>query len=563
MTRNAQPINFIERYWEQIQNGKIKVSKKVYIQMQRLIKLLDDVNDETCKWDFDIKKGNRAISFIETWCVHVEGALAGRRMKLSLWQKAIVQALFGFVDRVTRFRKYNHLDLYVARKNGKTLLAACIMIYAMFKDGELGAKCYSAATKRDQAAISWEVAKLVIQKGPLKKYFDITINGIYVKPYRDSLWQPLSKDSKKLDGLNVHCALIDELHAIKDINMYDVIKDGMKARNQPILLITTTMGEITAGLFDDVYEEDSNILNGLIENERKLIFCYELDSKDECYDISALQKANPNLGISLSIEKFEDEIKIIKASPDKLPNWLRKTCNIKESSKSSWLSFEHINNEKVYDLKQFDNTVVLGGFDLSRTGDMTAFNIMYFDPVTKTDINETMYWITDDFLKESIKRDGPFEKWVNLGYVRVSGTNLINYRDITDYVMEKVSNNGLIFENILYDSYSAQYLIEELASYGFSKKSCLVPVIQGYRTLSVPMQTLHARLKDKKTTYQNNPVTKWCLSNVELVQDRNGNWMPIKGQGDRNRKIDGFSVILNCYVGLCDKMEYLLGGENG
>lgn len=555
----TQSDNYIRKYWSDISSGKVKVSKKVYQQMLMLIKILDEIDAGKSKWDFDIRKANRPISFIETFCIHVKGKLAGKRYKLELWQKAILHALFGIVHKASGFRRFRELHLYVGRKNSKTLFASCILIYLMFKDGELGAECYSAATKREQAAISWNMAKQIILKGPLRNYFHHTVNGIYVKPFRESYWQPVSKESKKLDGLNPHAVLIDELHAIVDNNMIDVLKDGMASRTQPILIITTTMGIDRLATFDDTYDYDAKVLNGTFKDERKLIFCYELDEEKEWDDISALQKANPNMGVSKPIEEFVADIEEVKNNPNKLINFLCKSCNVRQNNAKAWLTFEEFNNDLIVDLEQFNDSIVIGGFDLSRTNDLTAFTTLLFDKKNKKIIAETMYWITRKYFHEN-KKDVPFEQWLKDGYLKLSGDELIDYHDITQYVYSNVMDRGWKYQYINYDSYSANYLIEELASYGFSKKHVLIETQQGFKTLSIPMQVVEGDLRSKTLSYQNNPITKWCLSNVELVVDRNGNYMPNKANS--KRKIDGAATILNCYVSYCNYKDYFMSEDD-
>lgn len=550
--------NYIVRYHQEIKSGKVNVSKKVSSQMNMLMKDLEEIKSGASKWDFDIRKGNRVISFIETFCIHVKGRLANKRYKLELWQKAILHALFGLVHKETGLRRYRELHLFVGRKNSKTLFAACIMIYLMFKDGEFGPECYSAATKRDQAAISWNMAKLIIKKGPLRNYFDQTVNGIYVKPYRDSFWQPVSKESRKLDGFNAHAVLVDELHAINDSNMISVLKDGQKSRTQPLLLITTTMGIDRLSTFDDVYDYDEKVLNGTFVDDRKLIFCYELDSEEEWDDIKALQKANPNLGISIPIEQIQEEINEVINDPKQKINFLTKTCNIRQTGTKAWLTFEELNNTAVVDISNFEDPIVIGGFDLSRTNDMTAFSTLIFDSEKNKIIAETMYWITRKYY-EANRKDVPFQLWIENGYLRLSGDDLINYHDITQYVYKNVMEKDWKYRFINYDAWSANYLIEELAQYGFAKKHVLIATRQGYQTLSVPMQVLESDLRNKKLVYQDNPITKWNLSNVELLVDSNGNYMPNKA--NPKKKIDGFATILNAYVSYCENQTYFMNSN--
>jgi len=508
-------------------------------------------------YHYENGKVEEVIDFIQTFCKHVKGPLAGKFIKLELWQKAMLAALYGFVNVDTGFRRFKRLHLYIGRKNGKTILAACIIIYELVLGGELGAECYTGATKRDQAKIAWDMAKLIIRTNPvLERRFDITVNGIYTKPYRDSFFKPISKESKKLDGLNAQLSHIDELHAITDSNIIDVMWDSSKARIQPIEIITTTMGTERLSTFDEVYDYDSKVLDNIYKDKRLLVFCYELDSAKEWSNIKNAFKANPNLGISQSINSLYEEIEKAKSDKTKLVNLLCKSFNIRQTNKHAWLTFDEFNNEEVIDIKQFEEPIVIGGFDLSRTGDLTAFTTLIFDKKNHKIIAETMYWATQPYIDRAKKV--PFAQWIDDGFVRVSGDELIDYHDITEYVLERVKK-GYIYQFINYDSYSAGYLINELESVGFAKKYCLISTHQGAKTLSVPMQELEADVKMKKLVYQNNPVTKWCLSNVELEQDRNGNYMPVKGS--KQQKIDGVATILNCYVSYIENANYFWGDD--
>ena len=561
-------MSYLQEYYSQIENGSILVGKKIKKQIKDLVYLIEHPEenyiihyDESKEYfEYNEDYAERPIAFIETFCKHVEGSeYAGILIKLELWQKAMISALYGFIGIKSRYRKHRRLHLYIARKNGKTLLASCIIIYEMLLGGERGAKCFTGATKREQAKIAWDMAKLVIKQSPvLTRKFDITINGIYLKPFRDTSFLPLSKESKKMDGKNVHFSHVDELHAITDTNIIDVMWDGTKSRSQPIELITTTMGTERQSTFDEIYEADSNVLKGDWEDPRLLVFCYELDKTSEWKDIKNAFKANPNLGVSQSINSFYEEVAKAKDNSSKLVNLLCKSFNVRQNSKQRWLEYDDFDNTKVYDLEKFRDQIVIGGFDLSRTGDLTAFNIMMFDKKNEKIVNHTMYWATTKYVKKTTKV--PMAQWVKMGYVRESGAELIDYNDIIIYVQEIVEKYGFRFQYIHYDPYSAGYLINEFEAIGYAKEYVLIKTYQGSKTLSIPMQEMEANLKQKEVTYQNNPVTKWCLSNVELEKDRNGNYLPKKGSYER--KIDGVAVILNCYVGYIKNKNYFMTVED-
>ncbi|MDA3890307.1 MAG: terminase large subunit, partial [Salinivirgaceae bacterium] len=555
----------IKEYYHEIVSGRIVVRKKIKKLYDRLVNYIDhpeenyitDYRDQNEYYEFNPVLAERPIEFIESFCKHVKGSgFAGQFIKLELWQKALISAFYGFVSKNTGYRKYQRLHLYVARKNGKTLLAACLIIYELIMGGEIGAEIYSGATKRDQAKITWDMAKLIIAKSPsLNKKFRSTIHGVYLKPFSDSFYKPISKESKKLDGLNGQMIHIDELHAIVDSNVIDVMWDSCKTRNQPIELITTTMGTERESTFDEIYEYDEKVIEGEWTDDRLLAFCYEIDDANEWNKIKSAYKANPNLGVSLSVNGLYEEIEKCKNDATKLTNLLCKSFNVRQSSRHSWLTYDQFNNTEVVDLielhKDDDDPIVIGGFDLSRTGDLTAFTTLHFDKKRKKVIAETVYWVTQEYC-DSHPKMPPIQKWVNQGYVRISGKDIIDYHDIVNYVKSNVAK-GYMYQFIGYDPYSASYLVNELESEGFAKKYCLIKVRQGSKTLSVPMQFLESDVKEKNIIYQNNPVTKWCFSNVELEKDRNGNYLPKKGSYDR--KIDGVATILDCYVPYLDNIN--------
>jgi len=423
---------------------------------------------------------------------------------------------------------------------------------------EKGAECYTGATKRDQAKIAWDMAKLIIRSSAaLITRFRLTVQGIYLRPYSDTFYIPVSKESKKLDGLNAHLSHIDELHAITDNNIIDVMWDSAKSREQPIELITTTMGTERQSTFDDIYENDANVVNGIYSDERLLVFCYELDDEAEWKDLENAYKANPNLGVSISIDSLYEEIEKATNDKSKMVNLLCKTFNVRQTSRHAWLNFEDFDNREKYDLEQFRDNIVIGGFDLSRTGDLTAFSTLFFDKVKKKIVAETMYWCTKKY--HDAMNKVPIKLWVKQGYIRISGDELINYRDIVDYVVGNYKNNGWRYIYINYDRWSAGYLINDLEAVGYSKSHVLIATAQGAKTLSIPMQELKANVKQKVLCYQDNPVTKWCWSNCEDEQDRNGNYVLRKGSYER--KIDGVATILNAYVSYIPNKEYFMSSK--
>lgn len=561
-------MNYVAEYIEAIETGEIIVSNKVRKLYLRIIKPV--INDEHPLYYFDEEEGEKFIRFAEKYTKQSKGEWAGKRTQLALFQKAKYQCIFGIKNRSTGLRRFKEIFDVRGRKNGKSTENSILGLYLVLK--ELGGELYVAATVSSQARRVWEESTTMIEQSKdLQKRLGYKVfpsPEIYTKKTKErpltSKYKVLSKNVKTFDGLNSSGAIIDEVHELAR-GIYDILKQSMSTRKEALMSMITTAGFVRQGLFDDLYEYSKQVLDGVIEDDTLFPLIYELDSPEELYEPEAWVKANPGIDIMKNRSDLDYNIKRM-ATDKNFANTVKvKDFNIVGVENKVWLDFETFNNETVYsqeELKQFDNAVVLGGFDLSRTGDLTAYTTLLFDRAQHKVIAVTMYWITARFLE--LQEEGeqkskvPWRAWIDRGLVRVSGSDTIDYHDVANYVAGNFQQHGWIYQFINYDSYSAQYLVSELATMGYSEDYCLKATAQGFKTLSVPMQTLEAHLRDKTLCYQNNPVTKWCFSNVELVQDRNGNYMPKKAGDQRGRKIDGVATILNCYVSLCDNLSYYL-----
>ncbi len=303
-------MTYIEEYYQFLLKNPDKACRKVLITYKKLVQDLynpkqvsffNEITEENeiHTYIFDLEKGNRPIYFIEKFCKHSKGKWAGQPVKLELFQKAKIQALFGFVDKETQLRKYKKAIWFEARKNGKSTEDAGIGNYMLTSAGEGGAEVYSVATKKDQAKIVWEEAKRMIKKSPsLSKRVKCLVNGLFYDK-TESYFKALASDSNSLDGLNTFCALADEIHAWKDKNLLDVIYDSMSAREEPLLIESSTMGTVRESVFDNEYEYASAIIDGYegkeggIIDETVLPIIYELDNPNEWQDEKKWYKANP------------------------------------------------------------------------------------------------------------------------------------------------------------------------------------------------------------------------------------------------------------------------------
>lgn len=549
--------NPIFKYNEKIQSGETVACQKIKTVYKALVRDITDVNS---KWAYDEVKANHPIFFIEKFCKHSKGKFANQPVVLELWEKAFISALFGVVDKKTGLRRFSEALLIVGKKNGKSLIDSALSLYMLSADGEGGAECYSAATKRDQAKIVYTEAEKMVKKSPvLKASIKSRVNCLsYDKA--DSVFKPLSSDSDTEDGLNIHFAACDEIHAWKTPDLYNIIADGVSAREQPIILLSTTAGFVREGLYDLKYDEATNIINGYFDDKGYkdssiLPIIYELDKKSEWTNPEMWIKANPNLGVSKKYEYLERKVNQAKENPLKQKNVLTKEFNIRETSSEVWLSFDDIDNTEKFNLLELKPKYFIGGTDLSKTTDLTSACALFMLPDDNRIYAESMYWLPSELLEARTKEDKiPYDMWHDMGLLRISNGNKVNYDDVVDWYLELQNEYGIYLYQHGYDSWSSTSFIQKMND-NFGNIS--VPIIQGKKTLSNPMNMLGAELKSKNIIYNNNPITKWCLTNVRADIDKNENIQPAKTSNPR-RRIDGFAAMLNAYVCLIDsKTEYM------
>lgn len=443
----------------------------------------------------------------------------------------------------------------------KSAWGSAIALYMMVADGEPGPEIVSAATKKDQAKIIWSEAKSMVRKSPTLSKRIRTLVAEMISDFNEGSFKPLSSDSNTLDGLNIHASLIDELHAISDKNLYDVIVDGMTAREQPVSIITTTAGTVREGVFDLKYDEVERIINGYdddegYKDERVLPIVYELDKESEWTDPKCWQKANPGLGTIKSIDQLQSKVHKAQSNPLLVRNLLTKDFNVRTGTNESWLTYDQLNNTATFDIKALKPRYGIGGVDLSSTTDLTAAKVIFQIPNDSTIYVIQMYWLPEDLLEQRSREDKiPYNLWYEQGLLRVTPGNSIHAKFVTEWFVEIQNELDIYIPWIGYDSWSAKYWVEEMQNH-FGKEA-MIPVIQGKKTLSAPMKKLGADLESKLINYNNNPIDKWCLSNTAIEVDKNLNIQPCKTQNQR-RRIDGTAALLNAYVVLQDKNnEYL------
>lgn len=548
--------NPILEYWQKIEHGEIPVCSKT----RRWYKYLADrVLNPTSQMKYDAKRANHILEFAENYCCLSKGAGAGNTVVLELWEKAHLAAVFGFVDWQGN-RTCRESLFIVGKKNGKSLLASVVGLYMLIGDGEPGPEVYSAATKRDQAKIIWtESTRMVRKSKALAKRMKCRVGDISSEEFNNGVFKPLASDSDSLDGLNIHCALLDEIHQWKNGKaLFDILADGVSARKQPLIYITSTAGTIREDIYDAKYEEADHILKGLFDdNGYKDIhffpFIYELDERKEWTDKTKWMKANPNLGISKEWDYLESKVKKALENPSLVKNLVCKEFNIRETSSEAWLTFEQLNNTEQFDIKELKPRYGIGGCDLSSTTDLTNATVIFMVPDDPTIYVMQMYWLPEDLLERRVKEDKiPYDLWEEQGLLRLCPGNKIHYKYIVEWYLELQNDYDIYLYKCGYDSWSATYFVEDMKNtFG---PSVMDPIIQGKKTLSSPMKSLGADLEKKRINYNNNPILKWCLGNTSIDVDKNDNIQPCKGNVG-TRRIDGTAGLLNAYTELENNLE--------
>jgi len=541
-------MNYILEYWNKIQSGEVQACRRLKQQYQKLVEELESPRDP---WVFDIEKANRPIEFIERFCKHSKGKWAGKPVRLELFQKAKIQAVYGFVHRETGLRRAREVLTIVGRKNGKSTEKAALGNYMLVADGEGGAEVFSVATKKDQARIVWtEAHNMVAQSPALNKHVKKRKTDLYF-PVTFSKFEPLASDSNSLDGLNVHYAIMDELHAIKDRNLYDVIKQAMTAREQPLLDMITTAGFVRECIYDSIYDYACNVLDGVVEDDRFLAFIYELDDRAEWTDYRMWEKANPGLGTIKDYNELAANVERAKNDPDFLPTVLTKDFNLRDTVAGTWLTFDQVNNEETFTMDDIRDTYAVGGADLSSTTDLTCATLLIMKPGSDKIYCLQHYFLPAELVEQRVREDKiPYDKWAERGLLTLCEGNKVNYSDVTAWFLRMMEEYKIYPVWIGYDPWNSQYWVDEMEAHGFRMEV----VRQGAHTLSQPMKELAADLMAKRINYNDNPILKWCLTNTSVKRDENDNIRPVKGQKSRQR-IDGAVSLLIAYTVLFRHMD--------
>lgn len=510
---------------------------------------------------FDEKKADRAIRFIENFCHHSEGR--ADLLKLELWQKAVVSAIFGIMDPDRPdCRMFREVLLIVARKNGKTLLAAAIMAYMAYIDGEYGAKLYCLAPKLDQAELCFDAFYQIVQSDDeLNKITKKRRTDIYIQDFNTSV-KKIAFNSKKSDGFNVFFCLNDEIEAWRGdsgLKQYEVISSATGSRAQPLIMSTGTAGYENEGIYDELIRRATAFLKGRSigkEKERRLLpFLFIIDDVEKWDTREEIEKSNPNLDVSVLWQYYEEQIAIAHSSLSKKAEFLTKFCNIKQNSAVAWLEYQDVEKAVRKDdagiplhlsLGDFRGCYCVGGIDLSRTTDLTAAAVV----IERDSVNYCLvqFFMPQKRYEVAIDEEGvPYNIFREQGFLKISGENEVDYHDVFKWFMELIKVYKIKPLKVGYDRYSAQYLVQEMKEAGFHMDD----VYQG-TNLTPVLHTFEGDLKDGAYCLGENNLLRAHLLNVAVDININDSRMkPVKLE--KRAHIDGAVSIFDA---LAVKMKF-------
>lgn len=530
--------NWIFKYHEAIQKKEVIVG--VWVRLCFEILTTGLLNGE---WEFNEKKANKAIKFIENFCHHSEGR--SDLLHLELWQKAIVSAIFGIMDKTTGYRQFREVFIIVARKNGKTLFAAAIAAYMTYVDGEYGAKVYFLAPKLDQADLVYDAFYQIVQSDDeLDSITKKRRSDIYIKAFNTSV-KKIAFNSKKSDGFNPQLVVNDEVEAWpgdQGLKQYEVMTSALGARKQPLIISIATAGYVNDGIFDELFKRATAFLKGNSREKRLLPFIYMIDDIEKWDSIEELKKSNPNLGVSVSAEYYLEQIEIARNSISKKVEFMTKFCNIKQNSAVAWLGYwdvmKCVHEEKPLSLEDFKGCYCVGGIDLSRTTDLTAASIV----INRDGINHifTRFYMPQKRYEVAINEDNtPYNIYRDRGFLFISGENQVDYKDVYNWFIELVKVYKIKPLKIGYDRYSANYLVEDLKTAGFHTDD----VYQG-TNLTPVLHEFEGNLKDGLFDFGDNSMLAAHFLNVAVDINLNDSRMkPVKIE--KRMRIDGAMSVFD------------------
>jgi phage terminase large subunit-like protein len=537
----SQARSKVQEYIDGVIDEEIPAGRLQRLAVERHVRDLFD-GQERGLW-FDEEVARRAVRFFEEGLYHSKGEWAGKPFILEGWEAFIIWSLFGWMRG--DYRRFNIAYVEVARKNGKSSLAAGVGLLLTISDREPGAEVFSAATKKDQARIVHNEAIRMVKRSPkLKKLGAQSNKNVIAVPAIDSSYVPLSADKDTMDGLNVHGAIVDELHAHKKRDVWDVLVTAIGSRRQPLIFAITTAGYNRESVCWEQHDYSAKVLEGLLQDDSHFAFIATIDEGDNWLDEDVWLKANPNLGVSVSIDDMRRQAEKARQTPAYENNFRRlKLCQWTQQAErwlnmDDWAASAFGGLSVEADFRQLEKSVAgktaYCGLDLASTTDIAALVLVV--PVDEDFVVLPYFWTPEDKVTERIRDKVPYKWWVDHGYMFATPGNIIDYA----FIRQKVKELGETYriDEIGYDPWNSSKLITELTEDGFQ----MIPVRQGYASMSPPTKELLTQVLGRHMIHGNHPVLKWMAGNLAVVMDDAGNVKPSRPSS--TDKIDGMVALI-------------------
>ena len=486
---------------------------------------------------FDKEAGTHVVDFFQ-FLKHSKGEWAGQTVTLEPWQMFALWVLFGW-KRADGLRRFRTAYMEVARKNGKSTLASGVGLYLLDADGEPGAEVYSAATKRAQAQITHAEATRMVKASPfLRRRIRAFRDNLHI-PDTAAKFEPLGRDADSMDGLNIHGAIIDEVHAHKTRDVWDVLETATGSRRQPLLFGITTAGFDRQSLCWDLHEYTEKVLQGVIRDDTFFGLIFSIDEGDDWQSPGVWAKANPNIGVSVKPDDLERKADKAKEMPSALNSFLRLHLNVWTQSETKWLDLEHWRAcGGAVDTEGLRGRSCYGGLDLSSTTDISAL-VLVFPPLADEDPYQVLcrFWIPEDNMRLRSKRDRvPYDVWTRQGLIATTPGNVIDY----DFIVAEVDELAQKYDiaEIAFDRWGATRIYQKLED----ARMTMVQFGQGFASMSPPMKELEKIVLSGQLAHGGNQVLTWMADNLVAREDPAGNIKPDKEKSVE--RIDGMVALI-------------------
>lgn len=534
---------FLEEYYEKVMSGEIIAG---YELKDELSKLMEEMNDD--RYIYDTRGADLRMDFMENCVKLTKSPFYGQPMKLMLWQKAFISAVYGFrmaSDLTDRFRR---ILLLIARKNTKSETCSGLALTEMIT-GNDGSDIVCSSNDDNQANILYEAINTMrLMIDPEQK--DTWKNQQHIRcKFNGSKVFKLSDRTRNKEGRNIDFAVVDEVHEMKDNTIIKSIEQSQSLKPNPKLFLITTEGFVNGGFLDEELVKARKILNGeddSISAERYLPWLYTQDSEQEVWqDETTWMKSNPTVGVVKRWDYLREQVDAARRSKADRMFTLSKDFNFKVSNSEAWIMGEMLDYNRVFNLEDFRNTICLGGVDLAETTDMCSAKILMLKPDDSTKYIHQMYWIPESKLKASDDKEtgAKYEEWARKGWIRIVEGNEVDVSLIADWFAELYKDHSIRLYKCGYDQRFAKEFLKRMDDYGFEYEM----IYQNRYVLSSPMRLVEADLRDQTINFNNNEIDKWCLQNTSVQVWDTGHIMPIKMKGQAARRIDGTLSLIMAY----------------